>query len=245
MPFFEQPESKGNTTPFDKKCAKKLHKCVVEKMRIRRAVSHEKWAQEFRILRKETSDDKKLIKKRLKWFIRHWDEKGVPPIRSAQGFRRHFHEWLADAIKRWEKHQPVENITPEAEKMATRLARDCKWPKGSRDQLPGVVQQCFNNITKLFKQLKEVEAKTKDGRIKRFIPVLRSKLFGQEFFTSAWMSRVYNKIKDWEDWSGDLKSYVFTPTHKMFQSIGKEAAQSYSGSTIPFELLMEVLNGDD
>lgn len=138
--------------------------------------SKKKWAEEFRLLNQMQPDES--IEAAVKWVLKNIlrirsREKGVPPVFSAGALRRQvIWDWVQDSIQKEQKAQP-RTASKTANRIASNIAQTMHWPKGSKTQLPWIVDQSLKNLDAYVKALRRVNLKKiKTG-------VSRSRISGQ------------------------------------------------------------------
>lgn len=238
MGFLPVTTKTTKTTEDDRIRADALHGAIARKLRRRTGWSRNKWADEFRRLRESFTDSAEggtRIKNTLAWYIKNVGGEYVPVVACAKSFRTKF-DRLEAAMLRHQRDQPGIEVSEVAESIAKRQSRKNGWPKGSKDQLPHVVQMSLNNAEDFLKRLGGV----KERRLREFAVKVKSKFAGGvESFVDRWMDKVHSQVANWDDWSGNLKPWAFSPTHKMFVSMGRGWSQEYSNGTKLWSLLME------
>lgn len=214
--------------------------------------SKKKWADQFRILegqltRKELGklvpDD---INKVLAWFEKVAPDRKVE-VQHAEHFRKsfvHLHRWAA-------KGQAITvQVSDKAKTIADKFRgkfSNYRWPKGSADCLDAFVQTTLTSAEGFRDRLKTV-AKSDDKRKKDNMAAVLLKTKFMYFdhpdtFTEKWVQAVYDDIKDWDGWSGNLVSMAFAGDldQKRMDRIGKQWATDYFGYDKPWTELKESL----
>lgn len=256
MVFFPHlvPEPKHPITQEDKEFANRLKQVVACQLSIRRKWSSSKWADEFRILRDEVGGDVARIKLALEWFTAHIKDKGVPPIRSASGFRKHF-IWLEDAMKRaGVKPPPKTTDAPEVVKRVAERLKAKHWPNGSKDDVLLATLMSFDTYEEFRHRVQELarrlaraaETMPKDERrrsqsFRDFVQHVSLTSPSASTFVENWLSDVNQRITHWDDWSGDLLKWVFDPLHPQFLRQGRERAKEFCGRADRWDSMMEAL----
>ena len=207
--------------------AQRLYDILHSKHRITSRPSIKKWADSFRILRQHVPESK--IDESLSWFAIHVGERFVPSIQSAVSFRKKFVS-LCDAIAREQEEQVEESealdLTETEEKLVDKVLA-MEWPRGDEEELARVVVLSYRNC----KEFRLALARTKVGigqqsykthvrqKLKYLVPVITS------HFES-----VLSSVKDWKQWSGSFRSYVWTCSNTSVGRVMEKHAREYTGN---------------
>lgn len=214
--------------------------------------SKKKWADQFRVLEGQLSRKElgKLVPEDIEPVLT-WFEKVAPDkkieVQHAEHFRKsfvHLHRWA-------NKGQAVMvQVSDKAKTIADKFRgkfSNYRWPKGSADCLDAFVQVTLASATDFRDKLKTV-AKSDDKRRKDNMAAVLLKTKFMYFdhpdtFTEKWVQAVYDDIKDWDGWSGNLVSMAFAGDlgQKRMDRIGKQWATDYFGSDKPWTELKESL----
>ncbi len=236
----ETVESKTSTV--DTHLADTLHNIVINVHKVRQRWVRSKWAKEFSILRKEV--DAERITKALDWYKDNAKKEYVPICLSAKAFRQKFPK-IEAAMTRVVKTKWSNVTVSQTAKDIARELRHLHWPKGSKEQLPAVIQVSLDNLNTFNSRRNSnplLEWKPKklkiNGRVisgstpplvsfaKQMVNL--SSMKGQAFIKN-WMQSVYDQIHSWDSWSGNLMSFAFSETSSKFHDLGRELATKYCG----------------
>lgn len=251
--FFETPNKPSKVKVFDYQNADILHSAIVSKYNIRRRWIKSSWAKELGLLYKDLGSDALRLTKVLAYFGSF--HQGAPTIINAKQFRKHFH-WLEDRMNKGPSAIAKKDVKmDEAAEFVYKTVSKWHWPKGSKDSLPWFIQTCVENL-RIFHNLRHnpgtltLASKNKDPYLPSFIQMMSTKFIETETFIEEWCRWVYEQVKDWKDWSGNLKTFLFDMKAKFslgakrFDQIGKEWSTDWSGDTTYWILYKELLNED-
>lgn len=223
--FLDKYATKHSTilTMFDMYCAKSMFNIV---RRIKPGLSwrKSKWADEFRLLRKEINDDTDRIEQVLEWLASPASV-GLRPT-SAKWFRNNF-SWLEERANKGKVKQsgfvpPPELIAFMKELKGKRL----RWPDSCKDDLEEFINLSFINYMKLRARVKEVWIAV---RIE-WHRILWSHFRDINLFMMKWVTSTHELIHKWENWSGRLKGLHFSIDNKHFVTMAKGWCAAYYGS---------------
>jgi hypothetical protein len=212
-------QMKESPSTFDLECAKRLAHVVQASRKVMRKFQTSKWATSFRDLRLIDKVEEKRITKVLDWYCEHMGEDYVPQAFSGEGFRS---KWLQLEAGMLRDLGPEVEVSLSALEIVKKLNL-YKWPKGSEKQLPQFVQISMDNYNDFgfavddYKgRLIVTRSEMKMDELLHFL-LKREGLLPTKWFIEHWWKQVREQVFNWEEFSGDLKSYIFKPTHKMFQ----------------------------
>lgn len=225
--------------------AARLHKVITEILQIQAPRYLSKWTNDFaRGERKYGQDNVELV---LSWYEKnaHRTKSGdrqVPTIVSAEGF---FNEkkftWLLDKARQEKNLQngkaPLPDLEPtETGQYLVEKLLEYRWPKGSAEQLPKVIEHSLKNFQEFRAGCARL-SEQKDHPLQHYAEyiVASHTAFG---FVQRWWVKINHMLHDWADWSGKLDSFVVSVRHKNFRS------SVLTDSSYPLELwtrLMEEL----
>lgn len=219
---------------FDIDCAEQLIKAVKSHRKIMRPFKVSGWANQFRILRNEVTQDRKRIRRALKWYIRHFGEAYVPQAYSGLGFRQkflHIEAAMARSVP-----VPKIKLTPETKDIVCRL-ENLHWRKGSDKLLPSVVSESLINYRAFLKDLHDFyQARDEDDRLGAIARMIDGRyLHAPPVFVEQWYIHINRSVRSWEEWSGKLKPW--TRDNKEFQA----SCRSWSGRSDLWDRVMEKL----
>jgi len=251
MAFLPEYQKQNTATPKDTTRAKRLHAALLAKGHARTGWSESKWANQFRLLRKDIgSGAANRIRKVMNWFEENMDKKYCPLVRSADSFRHKFTQ-IESVMKRDERDNPTVELTPEALDLSRQIQNENSWPLKSRAMVPVVVQISLNNIrsflrkvakyrNKLRKQKFDCERLTREAFVEK---VLAQFAGGVNAFVTSWMENANRRILGWEGWSGKLLPWAFSEDHNSFDMMMGTLSQEYCGSLIHWIELKEAVSG--
>lgn len=220
--FYEeyQSSSREKNSTKHKDCATKLKKWVASQ-HFPISQIRNNWANQFRLLAKEIPQER--IDKALDWYCENATKKTKPRLLTGRQFREHF-VWLEDIMR-----QEIREVSPMASAIAERLSY-LVWPKGSEKDLPTAVQLTIDNYKPFVDWIQREE--TNDGKepIHRLMRYLNDVLPGPRKMADSWMHKVWDRIHNWDEWNGNLRSEALTIDGKRFQSYLRELANEYSGN---------------
>lgn len=90
--------------------------------------------------------------------------------------------------------------------------------KFSKDELLIAVQTSLNQFNQFRTKLYKLKKRSKSDLIRRTIAMLFENWFlEQEVFIEKWYMDGYQRVKDWDEWSGELSTLMFKLNSKRFQ----------------------------
>lgn len=231
--YDEMPATGGGAaavTEFHRACAARLRDGLYAANSINGGYKLNSWAKEFRLLLDALGGDGDRLERVLAWYVKNVGREYVPVAMCGRSFRTKFGQ-IEMAMARDKADEPVE-VSPEAVKVVETDLADLSWPKGSEKQLPQVAEQSLRNykdfLAKLHAYGERVKAEGKRTRLAGFHAYLTDHLDKPRAFVGRWLKQVHDRIRGWDGWNGDLKSWAFRPDHREFRKIGETYAASYS-----------------
>ncbi len=136
-----------------------------------------------------------------------------PKVQSGDDFRNNW-DWIGEEIeKRKITSVEVTQLTKIEREVVDSVAA-IGWPEVTHSQIPGVVKSSIDNLRAFKAKLSECE----DRGVKLAYLELVPYLMQEECLTQHFLE-VHRKYAKWEQWSGDITSYVWTPKHEMVQRV--------------------------
>lgn len=210
--------------PIDRYYAAKLQEALKRRLNYRKAWNQTKWADEFRVLRDTLDQDTDRLEAVLDWYCAHAGEEYVPEAFSAGSFRGKFLA-VEQQMKRRLADAPLP-LSPEAKEVLVRVDH-LVWPKGAKLGLPNMVQRSLDNYIAFGNQLRAFSdqmlgVQGHPTRLRLQYAHIHSKvkgvyLGGNVSTIRQWVERVHELVADWDDWSGNLKPWAWSVTHKLVQ----------------------------
>lgn len=210
--------------PIDRYYAAKLQEALKRRLNYRKAWNQTKWADEFRVLRDTLDQDTDRLEAVLSWYCDHAGEEYVPEAFSAGSFRGKFLA-VEQQMKRRLADAPLP-LSPEAKEVLVRVDH-LVWPKGAKMGLPNMVQRSLDNYIAFGNQLRAFsnqmfEVPGHPTLLRLQYAHIHSKvkgvyLGGNVSTIRQWVERVHELVADWDDWSGNLKPWAWSVTHKLVQ----------------------------
>jgi len=217
--------------------------------RVMRPPSIYQWSKWIAKIRKHYDQTHETIAVTLKWLRGNMKREYVPKCYSARSLYDKYPKVL-DAIDRETPAYKKVVVSDKARSIADKFRgkfSNYRWPKGSADCLDAFVQVTLTGANEFRDRLKTV-AKSDDKRKKDNMAAVLLKTKFMYFdhpdtFTEKWVQAVYDDIKDWDGWSGNLVSMAFVGDldQKRMDRIGKQWATDYFGSDKPWTELKESL----
>lgn len=265
-PLEESPPGGNTSMPFDgfktppDDKIKRHHLDLAERLRsatvaqgYKTSWKRSKWADQFRLLENDLKGDRlgglkpDDLYRVLEWFEKQATSPNAFKVHNAEIFRKMFLEMA----RRSKSKQPLTvQVSDKAKAIADKFRgrfSNYRWPKGSADCLDAFVQVTLTGANEFRDRLKTV-AKSDDKRKKDNMAAVLLKTKFMYFdhpdtFTEKWVQAVYDDIKDWDGWSGNLVSMAFAGDldQKRMDRIGKQWATDYFGYDKPWTELKESL----
>src|SRR6185295_17314531 len=149
-----------------------------------------------------------------------------------------------------DKSTPV-ILEPEVVEIVDEL-KTLGWPKGSLTNLPEATARTYDAMKAMYSKLYRVKKRIAEGdTLQGRTPMEMRELahyieeviavMGMHAQSAAthWMRSVHKRVANWADWSGDLKSYVFSYSNKQFLSLLADVSRRYDSGNpkwVPFFL---------
>lgn len=207
-------------TEKDKDRANQLVRALVSVKRLKRNINFKQWPFHFHSLLRKLDSDHKRLQCTLDWYCENIGKEYTPIIHSVKSFEREF--------KRIEKHakrNTVEKIVLcKSEKQLLRHVRNCIWPKDFEKHLPRVVHVSYQNAKALGKKLYEI----KPVGLQHYI--FDNHFFGPNCFTQHWIDAEFERVIEWDNWSGDPNSIIFSVNALRFQRMFGDWLSGYFGN---------------
>jgi hypothetical protein len=241
-PLDKKKSERTQTTEFDENCARQLRMITELNHPRKRPYSLSKWADQFRRLRQslKQKNPEKQITRVLNWYEKNAPNLEKPLIGNAKEFDNCF-IWLTELMEKGEDVEPLP-LSADA-KYILKVITNFKWPKVTSEQLAQAVERSVQNHKKLQDQRRTIRDHLKEqAQVLRDIGVdaldnsIATQLERDRFFLewvaqemghtgpylARWFEKVRKNVKDWAEWSGNLKSFIFHVDHKWFQQQGTE-----------------------
>jgi hypothetical protein len=147
--------------------------------------------------------------------------------------------WIENKRTKYDKKNEDVPITDEAKTICKTLNM-MHWPKGSKEQLPKLVQLGLNEYTTFVKRLKKYFKKLEEGDLWYFyVHHLIRKLPAPSHFIENWFRDLNSMVRSWDKWNGDLAKYGFTLKQEHFLSRLRGLTVEYGRKGKDFDTLME------
>lgn len=241
MPFFDQGSGPRKVNEFDLKCANLLYGVVVKYCKLKRRYNRKQWAAAFADLREKIGEER--IRVALDFYSRHFMGDFIPRAYSAHGFVEKF-EKIEDAMRR----QPI-SIIPKKylaqAKQGQRDAGDLHWPNDEKADELVFIQSSLSNYHKFLADLdkcSKLETITCDLNDLAQYVLYGIQADAREFVVMWWLPLVHRIAWQWERWDGNLKSWIFRPSHSHYQKwIIPEIVLPYNGDRESWVELLKYL----
>jgi hypothetical protein len=147
--------------------------------------------------------------------------------------------WIENKRTKYDKKNKDVPITDEAKTICKTLNM-MHWPKGSKEQLPKLVQLGLNEYTTFVKRLKKYFKELEEGDLWYFyVHHLIRKLPAPSHFIENWFRDLNSMVRSWDKWNGDLAKYGFTLKQEHFLSRLRGLTVEYGRKGKDFDTLME------
>jgi hypothetical protein len=233
---------------FYEKCAKKLEGALRKKRKITGKVVRIRWVKFFIYLHTTDNVDKSRIKKVLFWYCKNIGKKYTPRVFSGESFREKFLQIENVMDIQLQKEAETEEqktiASEEAKKMAAHFGH-LVWPKGSYKDLPEMIEITMTEWRKLKDYLKSVpmDENKMTGHM-RFCRAVLEHLSDLNVFVELWVQSVWEDVRNWDMWRGNLLSMAFQPSpkNKRFLAWVDSWAVQYFGSEAAMGLMVKFWN---
>lgn len=225
-----------NTTDFDLRMALILKRAIQTLPPRITGIQTSKpstWSAHIKKLRLINKLPEDSIEKVMVWYSKNIGKEFVPQAFSGEAFRKKFPQLEQAANK---DLQTVVEISPQAKELASTLLMK-GWPKGSGKDIPGAVQASITEYKKWLKQRHEFHKLLVSGgggceeKERRYLIMLGDHLKlampSSSAFVQEWFDDVYQQVKGWDRWSGNLKQFVFKPNSERFIKQGRDISKDY------------------
>lgn len=234
----EKP-TKRKPNEQDLQWADQLRQAVIKDRRRVQAWNRIAWANQFRILREELSQDLQRVDKVLTWFCENIGKEYTPEAFCGETFRKKF-----DRMEKAMARTAPSVVVSDKALQVCELVRHRHWPKGSASQLPAVAQASLDNLSRLHQGLHALAVPINGDY--RWVPYAEAALSNLQLssvdLVAQWLLAVSGRIANWETWSGDLRYFTFSRSHKDFQARGREWMDAYCGNPNVWDKLMEAID---
>jgi len=231
-------------SPHEEKLAQQLHSTLLGLNRLRsdkRDCSFTKtksaWAKQIHRLVERY--DKRTVTELIRWYCNNARDKYTPIIWSATSLKTKFKQIQA-AMKRHETKNPQVKVGKEAKAIVKRL-KNFRWPKGSAEQLPVVVQLSLQNYNSFRNGISETKMGSRDKVLAKYV---LSHLHRPSEFVYQWFENVFWNRESWDGWDGNLMRDVFTADSDKFVRECKSITGEYCTKPQRWNGVLEKLNAD-
>ena len=190
------------------------------------------WAREFALLRKSVGTDR--LEAGLAWYEGNVGGDYIPVAQCARSFRAKFAN-IEAAMRRAGSRsgagavppkaggQPLE-ISDDAREVVEQLSTD-HWPKNSKSQLPEIVELCLRAARPLVKNFYNAAYEPRNGVPQdRHGDLLHTTVFYTyqnnlacpKYLVRRWLDAVRRRVQGWQEWSGNLRTYLLSVDNKHF-----------------------------
>ena len=224
MPFFQGKPSK--TEEIDVQIAR----CLRKLCRTTITWSEKGWANQIRILRNQTSTER--VEAVIKW-LEKGDHKVNPT--SARWLARNF-KWLEEAAKKDQATTSISSVPPE--EMEAYLnwfnIKRLLWPEKCQDTLHEFLTQSYANYREFKSRLKDLNkrreeyAGTKHRHLNYTIEYVHGCFSSLETFLVGWVGEVHAMSWDWEEFSGNLKPWIWRISHPKYVVMATSRVESFT-----------------
>ena len=169
-------------------------------------------------------------------------------------------DWLEQKYEELKPKQEVEDIkiSEEAQSIFDEL-KDRHWPKGSKEQLPQVIQASLDEYQKVYREVNRFvkrkfkfdkdtgdylyksngQPKQERNNCERMLWVKQA-MTSPSTFVENWFRDLNKRVQGWDKWKGDL----FNQRIKREDVIKyiRQLTSDYSGSSTAADSIMELLN---
>jgi hypothetical protein len=236
MPFYLD-RVKSSPTGVDANLAKRWRDANLENNRIKAGTWNlAKWTDSFRLLRKRLGEEE--VRRLAEWYCNHVDKPLfiVNPEHLLRGGR--LLPWLQDLVNKHYRDNPDVAISEDAARIADRLKRSYRWPKGSAERLPIAVQNGLDNY-RTFRAA--IKGSFKDPKVQKFAVWLADGGTPSAIpFVEKWMERLFKSWAGNDKWSASLTAITFRTDSKSFREIGCGWARGRGGPEV-WDSLMEAI----
>lgn len=202
--------------------ARKLKRIVEVKLNHRKAWSETNWTNTFRLLIKDVGLDK--VTSVLDWYDGYCNNSPKYEAKSAKSFRNMF-EALQGICERAQKSAKPAKMSKEGIETAARLRSECQWPAKADKTLDAAVENSIQAYIKFKSKLCSLKDSTKDRMLGFFLDYIAPEMIRDpEDFVFGWFYRVYQSVKGWKTWNGDLVNRQFSEDSERLDDFGTDLA---------------------
>lgn len=232
------PEGETGQASLPETCARRLRSIIVNSLKYQKPYSQASWSNEFRLLLKEIDRDESRLVRTLDWYEKNAATMKFPVV-SAAKFRSRFIEIESRMKETTSLEIEVSDVAAE---IAGNLIAECRWPAKAASQMPQAVQSGLDDYAPVYKKFMSLtKTLKKQDRLYGFVRSLISRMTKPVTFIARWMMTVFDGVKNWKAWSGDLKSYAFLADGDRFREWGEKLATQYGDRRL-WAKLMEKLS---
>jgi biotin operon repressor len=199
------------------------------------------WAAEFQAML-NLGISKQEIKETIIWYTQNIREPYMPQAYSAKSFRDKYPQLRKRMTKQQSKGEVLvkpNELSPKAEAPLYEILQHYHWPKGSKLQLPYVIQASVANFRTYMKKADSAELK---GTLQKFNFWMRAAHFATPASSlERYFIGVFDRLAGWDEWGGDLSTYIWSPDIKHVQQQGRQHATDYSNDPELYARYLEAL----
>lgn len=227
MPLHDVPQQNKQPSDLIKRAAKRLRKFSA-RMNWPISRSNRRWEVPLQILGNQVGDD--LVSKAVRWYVGNHPDQIRLKLIDGHEFRERF----AVVQRRMEECQQKQVEIEDLLKPVVKEVESWGWPKG-KDNVPAACQLTLRASREFRGRLMSFY----EGQASKNVPhvafagwLLEGGMPYNLNFVTDWMKRVFNRVKDWDGWHGDLIREVPQPgiADKRFNEWGRSLAQDYGNA---------------
>jgi hypothetical protein len=187
--------------------ARELHRIIFTRWKTVVKVNHSNWANELRLLNTKDNIPLDLIKETMVWLEANIHNKYTPHVLSAASFREKFGRLQANIIA-----EKADEVLPTEldKKILECLHEFCQPPRVEDSYLLEQIAISNRNYLPFWKDLPTFIASfERKSTNKSALEMLLDEKFHKKYIQD-WYEWVGREVNQWNDWSGNLKSYEWS-----------------------------------
>ncbi len=211
-------QKNNSPSKFDMECTKKLLVTLKKYKRIKRDFSIQRSDEQFRLLREKDKNTKQAIQLVLNWYCKINVKEPVYHFccYSGQSFRYKF-DRMKENIQMDQKVPSSVKLTKTQKEIHKDItAQD--WPSSvSEQEIKYCLKHSHKNIKRMLKKINKRSRNTKSKHGDACCHLMVHHFGNADSYIYDWMMKVFDNVKNWQDFSGQLKGFICSPNCKLFE----------------------------
>lgn len=162
------------------------------------------------------------------WYASHYGTAGMrlPLVTNAAQLYDRW-AWITDKMKAAQKQAPPPVELPPQVEEVLRDLHELQWPAGSETQLPAVVLASYNTLVAFRSSLVAASKTSRGIQIQQELKMVYGLIGEPIHYLSTWFKTFWQRIREWDGWSGNLAQAEWTPDSQQFSRAVNSIFSSY------------------